>query len=332
MATNPGALSEQTFFDAHTDTLRELFSALGRADEWRDSPEELLPYTQSKWVGEDHGNSGEKDQFTPEQELAAMEIMDDLGLRREAMPAPGSYEQVVIVGGLMRVNRERMLFTERLIETGVVETDRVVFWAGQRLRDPRDDQQVNMVNLAGLAGNGWIRRELAKPNGQGWENGFATETELARLAFLERFPKAELVDVDSSLQTSVAGGVPDRAAASYTFANEDFPDFVLMNCAAVERAQGPPRHTTTSCAAEWLQTFSPEPATNVLVVSGNPHILRSGHDIRGSLTDSGLADVELGVCGPAASPNASLQLYLGEIGRLLYIDAAQSEISTSAER
>lgn len=322
-----GTVEEQPFFDQHADELHELFVALDREAEWRDSPEELLPYTQELWVGQDHGNGAEKDQFEPGQEAAAMAVMQRLGFSREILPQPGDYEQIVIVGGLMRVNRERLAFARQLLETRDVETSRLVFWAGQRLRDARDDAQLDDMDIAGLSADGWVRGELAKDGTADWRGRFATETELARLAYLESFGPVQAV-MGRAADAADGGrteGVPDRQVSSYTFLAPDRPRFKLMNCAAVERTGGSPRHTTRSCAAEWLEETPPSDGARVLVVAGNPHGLRNLRDIRSVARSAGRPDVDLSVCGPAADPDASIQLYLGEIGRLLYMDAADAE-------
>ncbi|HEY5442549.1 MAG TPA: hypothetical protein VIJ68_03355 [Candidatus Saccharimonadales bacterium] len=312
MISGGTAAREELFFDTHRDDLYELFVALDRERQWADGPAELLPYTQAKWVGREHGNSVEKDQFTSESEEAAQEIFTRIGLRGEVLPPKDSYEQAVIIGGMMRVNRERTGFTKQLLDEGRIKTKQIVFWAGQRARERRDDAEVSKMDMAALSANAWVRDELSLSSVPGKES-FATETHLTRLAYLEAFgPQAVLKA--TSLRTE------QGEAASYTLKTDDYPDFVLMNCQAVVRARGPARHTTVSCAAEWLETVAPRVASKVLLVAGNPHTLRNARDIQAVIRHQDRADIDLSVCGPAAAPNASIQLFLGEIGRLLYTD------------
>jgi hypothetical protein len=315
------AQSESLFFDDNEDTLYDLFTALGREDKWCDNPEALLPYTQAKWVGLDHGNSSEKDQFDPDQEAAAKDVLQRLGLQEQVLPPAGRYEQIVIIGGMMRVNRERIKFMKHLIETHEVQADQIVFWAGQRLRDNRDDAQVSAMDLKALSADEWVQDELSRPTKPGYRSRFATETELARLAYLEHFSHAELSRTNPATRPSLVDGIPDRNFASYTFTANGYPELTLMDCAAVERPAGPARHTTGSCATEWLEEVTLSDKAQVLVVAGNPHILRNIRDIRRATRQNERPDIELTVCGPAANPAASIQLYLGEVGRLLYMDA-----------
>jgi hypothetical protein len=292
------AVREERFFDVHHDSLRELFKALGREEEWRDTPEELLPYTQAKWVGQEHGNSTEKDQFTPEQSEAAQPILEKLGLIDEILPPVGVYEQVVIFGGFMRVNRERIGFVKELISEGKVRAEQIVFWSGERAREARDDAELERINFEELSGNSWISHQLRKPAGE----QFATETELVRLAYHEHFLDTVLQDDDE-----------------LRFTTSDYPDFVLLDCPAVQRPNGPTRPTIASCTREWLNRIPSRKAASILLVSGNPHIERNLRDVRQTISVM-RPDIELTVCGPAASINASIQLHLGEVGRMLYMD------------
>lgn len=312
---------ENLFFDTHCDGLHELFVALDRERQWAESPVELLSYTQAKWVGREHGNSSEKDQFTPEHEEAAKEVLASMGLCDEVLPPQGVYEQAVIVGGMMRVNRERASFTKQLIDNGQIKAKQIVFWAGQRRREQRDDPEVGMIDMAALSINPWVGNELSLFSTSD-KSGFATETQLARLAYLEAFgPQANLKAINNSTEEAVVANTPEPEVASYTLETNGYPDFVLMNCRAVTRATGPPRHTTVSCATEWLQTVAPQGASKVLLVAGNPHTLRNARDVQGVIRHQDRDDIKLNVCGPAAAPQASIQLFLGEIGRLLYMDA-----------
>jgi hypothetical protein len=306
---------ERSFFNAHADTLHELFVMLGREQEWCDTPEELLPYTQQTWVGYEHGNSAEKDQFSPDQEAAALAVMPRLGLREETRPPTGSYEQVVILAGMMRVNRERAGFTRQLLDVHDIEAERIICLTGKRARDPRDEAQLQVMDLEALATDEWVRDELTKPSGPVWNSGFAAETDLARLAYLESFPRAGLIKSD---------------ATAYTFAALGYPDFTLMDCPAVERPTGSTRPTVDSSATEWLNTEAPSENASVLVVAGNPHIPRNDRDIRRVAARQEREDIVFTVCGPAANPEATIQLYLGEIGRLFYMDVQEAAIADAS--
>lgn len=175
------------------------------------------------------------------------------------------------------------------------------------------------MNLSDLAANPWVEDELSKPEQAGWESRFATETELAHLAYLDVFDRdaaiQEIARDDKGAQP--VPGVPQRTVKNYRLSAD--PDFVIMNCVAVERPIGSPRHTTESCAQEWISDLAPSGASQVLVVAGNPHIPRTKRIIQ-RVTQEHRPDIELVACGPAARPEASIQLSLGEVGRLIHMD------------
>lgn len=327
-----GSGVEDSFFDAYTDDLYALFVALDREHEWRDNPKGMLPYTQAKWVGVEHGASTEKDRFDHDQEAAALELMPQLDLAQEIRPEAGNYEQIILAGGMTRVLRERTEFMKcMLANDGIVSADEVVFWTGQRLRDARDDARIDLIDMGRLADlDAWVSGELAKPTEHGWQSQFATENEISRLVYVEAFGPAEphSVTVPNRARITPIEGVPARDVTSYTFKSDSYPDVTIMNCAAVQRSAGQPRPTTESCAVEWLEDHAPGPDAQVLLIAGNPHMLRTLRMVRGTLVEGGRADLSLSVCGPAADTEASVQLYLGEIGRLIYMDA-EAEVNDS---
>ena len=78
------------YFDLYKNELRELFVALGRENEWSDNPREMLAYMRAKWIGGEHGNAADKDQFSDEQIEAAIPVLNKLGLLQELRPQDGS--------------------------------------------------------------------------------------------------------------------------------------------------------------------------------------------------------------------------------------------------
>jgi hypothetical protein len=301
------------FMATQADNLESLFSALGRQHEWTDDLDELVDYTQIKWVGSEHGNTADKDQFSPEQEGQALEVLASMGFKHEILPEAGNYEQIVVVGGLMRVNRQRLDFLKKQLQSGLVNTDKVVFWAGQRPRDQREDAELRAVDLKVLSHHDWIRQEAVKPVQPGASSRFASETDLARLAYLEQFPEA-------SLQAS---DIPNLN----NYSVQNFPNFSLLDAPKVSRPQGPSRHTTASCTSQWLDLMPPQAEAKILLIAGNPHSQRSLKEVEQAAANVERSDIEFKVSGPAANPKASVQLYLGEVGRLLYMDAQSSSLT-----
>ncbi|MCA6095546.1 tetratricopeptide repeat protein [Streptomyces sp. SCA3-4] len=105
----------------------------------------------------------------------------------------------------------------------------------------------------------------------------------------------------------------------------------MLNAAARHRPQGPPRHTTASCAEEWLAHLPPAKGASVLVVSGNPHTERTLGDIARVARTAGRDDLSLHPAGNGApEPPWRLELCLGEVARLLYNDAVPAVLEDRA--
>ncbi|AJT62224.1 hypothetical protein T261_0534 [Streptomyces lydicus] len=105
---------------------------------------------------------------------------------------------------------------------------------------------------------------------------------------------------------ATVAGVPRRTVLWQRLHTADGLALTALNAAARHRPQGPPRHTTASCAEEWLTHLPPAAGAHILIVSGNPHTARTFSDITRAARATGRDDLALHWPGPArpTSPGA----------------------------
>ncbi len=343
-----GLITEGRFIEAYREDIRELFHVLGKDELWSDPPSaEMLAYIRSSWIGAEHGNTGNKEQFTDEQFGAAMPIFVRMGLVHETLPPDGAhFDDAIIVGGTTQANYRRGAVVRDAIAQHGVTTDRITVWAGQRPREARDGTNEELLEPTGrFAGadvrdDPWVRMlEGRLEEGDPWE---FTETESAHLMMMKLFGHLALQAANVELgnaegpHTSLPthqDGVPPREVESYELETEGGQKILIMNAAAVDRGDGrPPRHTTASCAREWLQHHAPPHGARVLFVSSNPHTLRTAQDTYAVLEEMGRGDIELVVAGASAPSNATIQLFLGEVGRLIDNDVSHNRHAPAPEQ
>jgi hypothetical protein len=221
----------------------------------------------------------------------------------------------------MRLNLERWQFVKGLLDSDQMSANQIIFWAGQRNRYPKEGTDADLLDPVGrYAGsvvdhNRWVQKQLETTN------PFGTETEMARLAMLKTFGGTVIFrHARIDMESRGAGVQKTRDILDVAFSVEGYPDMSLLNARAVDRPQGLARHTTASCVTEWLQSYNVEENARVLFVTGNPHTERTGAEATQILAETGRGDISLDPVGPAAHEAASLQLILGEVGRLLYRD------------
>jgi hypothetical protein len=339
MKLDTSSSPHDSFYDNQRDNLRSLFEVLGRQKQWSEDLDGLVDYTQATWVGAEHDDAT-KDSYTEEQEAAAKPILKTMGMYDEQLPEPGqTFDQLAVIGGLMSANYRRLKFLEHLQASQHFSlSGPVVFWAGQRLRVAREaDGQTDLVDPAGrypgyeVADNAWVKRQMARPweADSPWERAFSTETELARLAVHKVYgpdlqPHRITIDIEpkSKLPTVASRNVRDSR-----FMLPGDQELILMNGAAIAR-KGENRHTTASCAEESFEFYPLPENGRVLLLTGNPHTLRTTRVVKTVLEEAGREDVEVVPLGTSAPAHASVPYVLGEVGMLLYEDQRRLQLAS----
>lgn len=339
-------ITEKRFFESYRTELHDLFVALDREDRWSDNPRNMLSYMRSGWIGAEHGNSTEKDQFTPEQVAAATPILESMGFAKELLPEPGSvFDQTIVVGGTMTANYRRAKLVKGANEQGT-DLGTEIWMVGQRPRESRDGSNEALLSADGVyeghdvTQNPWLQAKLRQgvfegdPSARdGWE---FSETDTAILSLLKVVDPAlrpgridlAVVDADdpNAMLPERRPDAPPRVITDYRYKTQDYGSYkgheiILINAAAVERKTGdkvsPSRHTTRSSTSEWLKRHAPKHGAKVLYVTGNPHSVRTTQSTYDELKRLGRDDIELVVAGTAPSVDAPIQLYLGEVARLI---------------
>lgn len=314
--------------DNETDSKRvyveDLFKALGKEGLWSANPEEWLEYTRKKWMGTEHGYSSEKEHFSEEQTRDALEVLEKMGFSGELVPPAGHYPYGIILGGFSGA------FVKRLpwLRNHDIEVGRLDILAGHRkYLEARDGSIAEISSHDGKFGG----RDISDDHGALWllEDGRElNESKLARIFLSKIIGRLVLRGVTWS-----AGATENekRSPQDYHFTAhrtvdgiEQVQDVVIMHGKPAER-YGAQRPTTDSTFIEWLDRLAPPPNANgeqveVVVVSGNPHTLRSIESLHRVLEKKGRTDIKLIPAGtlPASdAPIKMLQTALGEFVRLV---------------
>ncbi|MEW2581321.1 hypothetical protein [Streptomyces syringium] len=299
---------------------------------WHEDAGELATAAARHWMAPDHGRTVIP--CTPAQRAGALGLVGQMGLLEATWPKAGtSFGETAVVAGLWTANERRLRLVRRLREEYGCRLGPVTLWCGQRLREERDGSLEDIHSRLTTADpqllhHPWVRAELARDpqDGNQWERPFATEYELAIATALIVFgPALALAAHQPATGPAPVAGIPRRTVQWQRLRTVEGLELTVLNAAARHRPQGPPRHTTSSCAEEWLAHLSPGNGADVLVVSGNPHTERTLGDIARVARQAGRDDLTLHPAGNGAPKWPwRLELCLGEIARLLHNDIVHS--------
>lgn len=347
------------FYEPFKKDIHELFTVLGREEFWSDDPRDVIEFTQPAWAGVEHGDSAEKDKYTPEQEAAAKPILERMGLLGELpIDITKDYSQSVVVSGTTAADLRRFLLTSDARKQGAnIGTE--VWLDGQRPRMIPDGTNEEMLSSEGrFAGNDYSQnpwaetaKRLVEESQESigrWQPGVESqfsEQDAVRISYLK------VVDGDGTPNriglniASVDGkpfqhegkmlgvqkppeGAPPRIVTDLHFNTEDGHDVIILNAPAVERIaggeRGVPRATTVSVTEEWLLRFPPEHGATVLYISGNPHTLRTAQDTWETIVAHGREDIKLEIAGTSEAKTIPIQTALGEVSKLIYNDVKRN--------
>lgn len=318
--------SSESFFEDNRDNLAELFDVLRMPPRAADDLEEAVALTQP-WVAGDHHTPMHVASLTEDQERDSHRLFEMMELKGEKVPPAGQYEQLVILGAMMDINNRRTEFARRQLDRPditLADGGKVAFWGGPRMPLERELPAIARSIIA--AGNAvphdtWLRSI------ESGDEKLIDEASQGRLSLLSYFGALTLRHIDLRIE--------DREPIkSYTFNAEEVSlnamEIVVMNARTVsrEKVSGQPRHTTESCAEEWL-TGEHAPVrgdgTSILFVTNNPHTRRTTASVQDVVDKLGANHIDLVGCGPAAYEDAKTSLYLGEVGRLLYTDLTRHQ-------
>lgn len=335
-------ITEARFFEPYKAEIKELFTALGREEEWSEEPSYMLSYMRRGWIGLEHGDATQKDQFSEEQVSAAMKVLEKMNLTTELLPkSKEKFTQTIVLGATTTALARRFALTKLAREQGVELGPEIVLggqrareavrdWTNEALMNPRESTDEHDYSENTWAAHAFkMIAESSESDEKSWN---LTEADLTRIAMLKTIdPNLQPHRIDLAL-TSVNGqstglripveGAPVRETTDHYFETEDGHEIIILNAAAVERRNNNgqimvPRHTTASEVQEWIERHPPEYGARVLFVTGNPHSIRTAQDAYKVLAEMGRDDIELVVAGTSPAANVPIQTYLGEVARLI---------------
>lgn len=312
------------FLDDARPTLRALFDALGRREDWTDDDSALIGYMERRWLGIEHGPGVGKDAFDEAARERAWPLLRELGLVDRVDPPASSYDEVVVMGAA-GIGLHRRL---ELVRTSGVATDLLTVLAGRRPH-------------SGLARDGALD-ELLAPDGRfgsapGWtvpagldrsatllaaldpllaaQAVLPSETDLARLVLGKQWPGLRPTGIRPTSDGGIANELGTRQVAWEEY-DSSLGRVRLLDGAAVDRGPGrPARPTSRSTLQEWIAAGFDD-VREVLIVVNQPHLTRVRHDIRAELEAAGIGGHDgprIDIAGCAVLPTVDLVLVLGEI-------------------
>ena len=348
-----GVIANADFFGPYENELHDLFVALDREDRWTDDQEALCSYMEQAWLGGEHGNSPDKDQFRPAQEQAGWRVIAAVGFTRRILPEAGvTVDAAVMIGATDPTNqvtaREFRYVREVL---GIQVPSLCVFTGENRARMGADGSVMEIVDRllqnGGMPqpGSRWLQEQLALARGEKVGLPFKNELALARLCLgtlvnggheLEptRIGMA-LTDLNNpharlpeSLEYTLRGEtrrLPARVMMDRHFVAADGMDVTLMNGAAVPREQGIPRHTSRSCFQEHIDRYPVPKNGRLLLVGAQPYGVRIAQEFRDELDTAGRSDVRLDVALAPLRPDMPIQSALGNFASLTRWDIRRKQ-------
>ncbi len=321
----------------HRATLRRLFVALDADDHWTDDDLALVEYMESTWLGHEHGQQTGKPDFTPQQEAAAMPLLDALGLCTRVEPPSDRYDEIVVMGAA-GIGLHRRL---ELVRTSGVTADGLTVLAGLRPheRAARDGGLDELLDAEGrfAAAPQWtppalLTRIAALLTESGVDPYDAAaiamphETALAELLVHKQWPSARPVRTRHLPPHAVENELGQRRWALRDLVVEgSVPVIRVLNGAPVERPNRPSRPTSRSTFLEWLSEVAPTPAARrVLVVVNQPHLGRVRLALLDLLDEVGRHDLTLEFAGCETLASGGILVHLGEIPAWIRADRRTS--------
>lgn len=322
----PQTAQYPTFYERNRESLAEVFGVLGKPLDALDNLEDTVLVTQ-EWTGGDHTRPNYEIDLTEEESKKLRGLYGALGLLDERQLPPGHYEQIILLGAKQVGNNRRLDMIGRMLTSGQVTTDRMVWFGGERHKEP-DEADMTARNFAELGQRSgtdvWTGRILKQPERVRWETDLIRLAGAAQLGPLA-LKQLHLRVLDAAAEPKKFVRIPDADPISHYELEWNGTPVTLLHSQAVNRPNGEARHTSESCADDWLEIVPPAQGARVGFVTGNPHIERATRSVHAKLHKAGRDDVNFIGSGSAANPYQKHQIFLGEIARNLYEDLMARE-------
>lgn len=277
------------FFRKYEGVYKDLWAVLGRT--WVNLASETV-WSRDTIPGPQHGEL--KVELTDAQRTALMPLLSKMGFFRACNLRGGTYDEMHVTGAKFpAMCRRAKMLVDRLAVTDPkqqIRFGRITSLNGQRPRQDVDKggnlfdgsvEEIYAQLSPAVKANKWVRLQMElmnEPNPTAmWHGAFATEFELAVLAFIIATDgAARVVGGESNSEPSNLPGIPKRALANLTVELPDGTLVLVLNGPAVMRPHAPnePRPTTLSTTQYWLDRYTPKRGGKIATMSGKTHWYR----------------------------------------------------------
>lgn len=283
--------------------------------EWHTDPDEIVARTQFLAKG-DPRQPVHTVEISPRQDQEARVFFGQLNMLGERQAPQGEYGAVIVPGGQIDSNNDRIAFAFEQLSRSEVHLNPnapIIIQGGARLSFSNELTRVGQEQhgLQHVPQPAVLRSAL--------ELTPAEIDETHQLAMMLYKHVGELAI--SQIGLAQAGQRIDSVVNDYVFRTQQFAQnpIILQHSRPVNRPLGAPRHTTTSCAEDWLRSrYAPAEGARVLTVLNTPYIDRMALDIRAAVARLG-RNVEIVPVGSVLK-TADTRMLLGEWARRLYAE------------
>ncbi|HSX34123.1 MAG TPA: hypothetical protein VLF62_00575 [Candidatus Saccharimonadales bacterium] len=262
-------------------------------------------------------------------------VFREAGFTDTIYPLQKEQHTTAVDGGNMSRYTRRISHVDAMEKSGLLETENLVVFGGQALRNEVVDDFSGLAALARMVApradrltRAWMRDELAKDPSHPdvWKRPFATERELGRLGLAFRHGKR--LRYQGTLLRPGAQAIHESIPAANEAADLfslDGKRVLLLNAPAKYREHAgrinpdlsEARPTGRSCFHEYLTLESPPPGASILLATSAPNIYRSWCDMLLRAAESGRADLNITATGMAINRNRRMSHVLTAFGDLI---------------
>lgn len=308
------------FYANNISNLEELFGIVDLP--WEDELGYIKDMTQP-WAKGDHARPENAITLSGQQKQHTREIYSRMNLVDKVELPAGTYDGLILLGGLQSANMRCLDFLQDALHKDGVELSdgaKIALWGGVREIFAEKETTFLEDSLGRLSVNRplrdkWLQGMVENPN-------IETETDGLRLGAYDKLGRMALHQIHLNMSPAHEEQKSNEPVVAHWDYDFNGHELVALNTGAVERPLGAARHTTEACAQQWAHLYggSLPPNARIGFIVSQPYGLRTTRVVQQVLDEYGLQGVQLVGAGPAAPPTLGDHVFRGEIARNIYED------------